>query len=281
MKNLIIYLSLLMGLVLLTAPPGTAQTLLDVGFDNQIMGAYTRDELVQDWNRIAGVILGRASITNSGLGPNGRALKIHYPKGVFGASRSGATWEAGLNPQDEMYASYYVYFSKNFDAQKGGKLPGLCGARCPAGGENVTGSTGFSARYMWSGQKIILYLYHMHMPNKFGDGFVVLSTIPRDRWIKLTQRVKLNTIGQKNGQVQVWVDDKEALSLKNLELRTSPNVKVDKFFFSTFYGGNTAAYAPLKDEYLYFDEFRVYTGKGDQMPPAPPTLGNLSLISSK
>jgi hypothetical protein len=74
---------------------------------------------------------------------------------------------------------------------------------------------------------------------------------------------RFNTVGQSNGEIQVWVDDQEALFLNDIRFRTVDNVQVDRFYFSTFYGGNTPDWGPLKDESIYFDDFRIYTDPAD------------------
>jgi hypothetical protein len=105
--------------------------------------------------------------------------------------------------------------------------------------------------------RITLYLYHMDQPTQYGQDFQLAHTFAYGQWHRITQRVKLNTPGQKNGEVQVWVGSKQVLFLQNLRFRTTDAVKIDRYYFSTFFGGDTSDWAPTKDEVLAFDRFKV------------------------
>jgi hypothetical protein len=69
----------------------------------------------------------------------------------------------------------------------------------------------------------------------------------------------MNTTDQKNGELQVWVNGSEALLKTDLRFRNDKTVKVDKFYFSTFYGGSNETWAPPKDNYIFFDDFIIST----------------------
>jgi len=250
---------------------GRAKILFQVGFDQQDLGSYTSDEIHREWDNVLwankGVKLGRVAIQKGGAEGTARALKVIYPKNQIGSQNSGASWRVRLGEYDELYSSYWMYFPENFDAVRGGKLPGLCGASCPTGGDDADGTTGFSARYMFlKWPNIVLYFYHMHKQGTYGDNIQLNYKLVRNEWINLTQRVKLNQIGKKNGEVQIWIDNKEVLFLKNLELRTKSSVKIDLFEFSTFYGGNTDSWAPKSEQHIYFDQFMIYTSSSDRGP---------------
>ena len=126
-------------------------------------------------------------------------------------------------------------FGPDFDWVRGGKLPGLCGARCLTGCKEVTGLDGFSSRQMWrpcvwppehednelhcEGGKIVAYVYHMNKTHWCGDDFEYSNdlwartystnrepSIPKnffqpqpDEWYTVWSHVKMNTAGECSG----------------------------------------------------------------------------------
>ena len=240
----------------------SAETILEVDFNNHTDGQYTKEMMNEDWQTPTwnnGVDDGRVSVV-SDPAYNDKSIEVLYPELGVGPSMGGAQWQFRFNDFEEVYASYYIYFPRGWDGVKGGKLPGLCGEECPTGGDTVTGYNGFSARYMFRpNMKLVIYCYHVDKPGTWGEDFELDYTFERENWYKLTQRIKLNTPGQKNGEIQVWVNDQEALLIDTLRFRLIDTVKIDKFYFSTFYGGSSPDWAPLTDQYIYFDEFKIYT----------------------
>ena len=80
------------------------------------------------------------------------SLRIFYPAGTYGTSNNGAQAPLRVAPEDELYASYWLRFSENFDwggTSEGGKLPGLASSGLCSGCEECTGCNGFTARLMW------------------------------------------------------------------------------------------------------------------------------------
>lgn len=239
-----------------------AETILEVDFNNHNDGQYTKEMLNADWQTPKwnnGVDEGRVSVV-SDPAYSAKSLEVLYPELGVGPGMGGAQWQFSFIEFEEVYASYYILFPQGWDGVKGGKLPGLCGEECPSGGDTVTGYNGFSARYMFRpDMKLVIYCYHMDKPGTWGEDFELDYTFEREVWYKLTQRIRLNTPGEKDGEIQVWVDDQEVLFNDTLRFRAIDTVKIDKFYFSTFYGGSTPDWAPLTDQYIYFDEFKIYT----------------------
>jgi len=250
-------------LVLIIVSAAFAETLLSVNFDNRSAGQYTKAMCTEDWQPqwSQGPAEGRVDVVESPDAYKGSAIRVKYPKGGVGPGEGGAQWRVNFaSTHEQLYATYRLKFDKNFTPVKGGKLPGLCGKDCPTGGSDVTGTNGFSARYMWGSNLLVrIYCYHIDQPTQWGESFNLDYTFENDKWYELSQRIKMNTVGKADGEIQVWVDGTEALLKKDLRFRTDESVKVDRFYFSTFYGGNSADWAPPDDEYVYFDEFTVTT----------------------
>lgn len=200
-----------------------------------------------------------------------KSLRVEYPKGGVGPQETGAQVELKFPSRDVAYMSYWMRFSDNFSfgtTNEGGKLPGLCGGNNCSGGDNCDGTNGFSARFMWrAGGQIVLYLYHMDKPEKYGedhplkyaDGSNVI--FERGTWHHIEERVKINSAGDVyDGEVQAWVDGKEVLSLKGLRF-TNNGDKVDKLYISTFHGGDDETWAPTETCHIWFDDIRIGTSR--------------------
>jgi hypothetical protein len=201
-----------------------------------------------------------------------KSLRVNYPAGGVGPQQTGHQAPCGLTPMDEYYLSYWLFFSEDFSwgsENQGGKLPGLSGgARC-SGGETCDGRNGFTARYMWrENGRAVLYLYHMKKPGKYGEDYEFRNhsgepvCFPKGEWVKLTQRVRVNSIGNSDGEVQIWFNEEEVLNIKGISF-VSNSDKVDALYFSTFHGGADTTWSPQNDCHIWFDDIMIYTNPAD------------------
>jgi hypothetical protein len=125
-----------------------------------------------------------------------KSLRITYPKDCSGPGENGVQVPIVLPARDQYYMSYWLRFSDNFSFRLGGKLPGLAAGAICSGGEVCDGTNGFTARFMWeAGGKVILYLYHMDKPGKWGDGTNLIYpsgdsvVFQRGKWYQIMERV--------------------------------------------------------------------------------------------
>ena len=237
---------------------------LDVDFDKHETGPYTDTQVRADW---AGLkwsgLKDRAEIAACTEADRGKCLRVHYPKGAVGPGDGGGQFLVGLPPRDEYWLEYWVKFEDGFDFRKGGKLPGLCGGDCNTGGRKPIGD-GWSARFMWRQKgKLIVYLYHMDQKGKWGDQLALNCAAETGRWYRLTQRVKVNTPDQRNGELEVLVDGKQVLLRTDIRFRKGEQAPADHFYFSTFHGGGSADWAPKQDSFVRFDNIRIWHGAAD------------------
>ena len=79
-----------------------------------------------------------------------------------------------------------------------------------------------------------------------------LFTWPTGEWITVVQRVKLNTVGQSNGEIKVWVNGEEKIDLTGISLRDSDSSTIQGMQFQTFFGGSTSDWASPKDQSAWF-----------------------------
>ena len=237
---------------------------LRVDFEQNPLGAYTENSLSQDfpffdWSEG----LHRTRIVKDNGTQHHKTLEVLYPKGAVGPRVGGAQFVVPLKPSEQCVLSYDFRVSDDFDFRLGGKLPGLTsGGSTYTGGHKPDQGEGWSARFMWREKgQMVLYLYSIDMKGEWGDDHVLdMPTLERGRWYHLKQKITLNTPRGRDARIQVWIDGKPVLDLQNIRLRIGDNGKIDTFYFSTFFGGNTAKWAPHNDSRIRFDNFEVTPG---------------------
>jgi len=231
---------------------------LSINFDNNEIGAYSRENLIEDIGDVNWAEFDdRAEIINDKI--RGKVLKVHYPKGVVGPKNGGIQFDKPIEESEEYYLDYYLKFDDNFEFVHGGKLPGLtCGGEKFTGGIHPNNGEGWSARYMWVEEgEIIVYFYHMDMKNKWGDAVRLNTKFKPGQWYRITQYIKVNSEDNFDGKMYVWIDGKRILENENVRYRIAPLGEINSFYFSTFFGGNTYDWAPKKDEAIFFDDIIV------------------------
>lgn len=252
-------------------------------FEDDPVGLYTVSNWSADWSGApwqTGVGEGRATIVSGDAAFNGgRSLRLLYPQGSVGPvgnSGGGAEWRMDLGQTyDELHLSYRIRFGADFDFVLGGKLPGLAGGTGNTGGNTPNGTDGWSARMMWvtygpapgDQANAIQYVYHPDQPGTFGDNIRWDDTadgswadFEADRWYSFEHRIVMNTPGQYDGTIQVWLDGERVLDVDDLRFRDVSTFGIDQLIFSTFFGGGSANWAPTKDEFIFFDDFVVSRG---------------------
>jgi len=231
-----------------------------VSFENHPLGPYRREQLVEDWGHIEWAELyDRAFVVTDGKTPGRRVLRVAYPKGSVGPQQGGISFVVTLPCVAKCRLEYRVKFEPGFDFRRGGKLPGLS-----SGGGRFTGGVkpekgeGWSARFMWreNGQACV-YLYSVDMPGRWGEDLPLGAVFVPDRWYKIAQRIRLNGPQDRNGLMEIWLDDRKVLSRDNIRYRMGEQGWIDSFYFSTFHGGHASEWAPKTDSFALFDDFVI------------------------
>lgn len=197
-----------------------------------------------------------------------KILRVHYPKNsasptvakTTGAPWGGAQFYSTLNiqPKDKLHLRYYVRFADNFDFVKGGKLPGLYSGTENNGGKTPDGTNGFSTRYMWRKDGAGEVYAYLKTSTNYGTALGKNNwKFKTGEWQLVEQQVKLNTPGQTNGEVRVWIDEKLVLEQDGLIFRTIEDLKIEGIFFSTFFGGGDPSWATPVNTYADFANFAV------------------------
>ncbi|WP_037771046.1 polysaccharide lyase [Streptomyces sclerotialus] len=198
----------------------------------------------------------------------GPVLRVRYPARSasptvarrYGRPEGGAQLYLPLRsgPTDSLHLRYYLRFPKGFDFVKGGKLPGLYGGTVTGGRRIPDGENGLSTRYMWRSKgRGEVYAY---LPTSVEHGTSLGRgkwKWPTGRWVCVEQSVRLNTPGEDNGSVEVFLDGRRVLREDELEFRTSKKLKIEGVFFSTFFGGSDPSWATPQADYADFAAFAV------------------------
>ncbi|MBN2803716.1 MAG: hypothetical protein JXR91_11515 [Deltaproteobacteria bacterium] len=246
-------------------------TINQTGFENLtneyefVQSSWTDEGFTALW--VNGFNQGRAHVDTAYANTGDASLRIDYPAGGVGPGETGAQVPLAFKGESEVYVTYALRFSDDFDwggTNEGGKLPGLGSGDNCSGGSTCDGTNGFSARLMWrDGGRGVLYLYHMDKPATWGEDIQLTKADGSDvvfekgKWYTITERVKINTGDNNDGEVQVWVDGIEALNIDGIKFVNNGDL-IDNFYFSTFHGGNTPDWAPSVDCHIWFDDIRIY-----------------------
>jgi hypothetical protein len=173
-------------------------------------------------------------------------------------------------PRDEYYLDYTILFRPGFDwnpegRPRGGKFPGLAGGT-GTGGCKAVDKAGWSARMTWGEYgEASLYLYHQTRSNRCGDKFYYRMNgkpfkFQTGKRYRITQRVKVNAPNALNGEVEVWVDGKQVVLMRNLRLRgnvSATTARVDQIKYHSYFGGDNPRFAPKRDSYTEYGRMYV------------------------
>ncbi|KAG6846867.1 hypothetical protein H0H93_011364, partial [Arthromyces matolae] len=208
-----------------------------------------------------------------------------YPEGSYAGSKDigigGFIFEAtggsddGLKDAKEATLTYQVQFPSGFQPAYGGKLPGFYGGTTPSIAKTCAGghhdNNCWSARLMWR-EKLAGELY-AYLPTSNSDVGKADSSFGHSvgrgdysftagEWTTITERVLLNDVGQKNGQIEVSVNGASKILSDKLELRGTEEGRIVGVMMHTFFGGSSdEKYKSPKDQKAYFRGFSVTTTK--------------------
>ena len=237
--------------------------LVNATFQNQSTGTYGPGKVAADfgstpsWNN--GLSQGRASVVQEG---SNKFLRVTYPANKFGPNEGGVQFNVDLKGDyNELFFSYRVRFAAGFSFVNGGKLPGLVGGSSPSGCTTDL-YNGFSARNMWrAGGQVEQYMYYPERTNRCGDdwNYGGARFVP-GQWHTMEHRIVMGTKGQSNGVMQGWIDGRLMLNRTNVKWRTATaDYSIDTLYFSTFFGGSDASWAPKSAQRIDFDDLIVST----------------------
>ncbi|KAJ7617452.1 polysaccharide lyase family 14 protein [Mycena polygramma] len=210
----------------------------------------------------------QGSINPSAPIPGGFGFYLSGPSAFSSKLESGAT---------HVVLSYRMMLQSGWEWVKGGKLPGIFGGdgdfsyACTGGRQNDRCKC-FNVRPMWRSKGLgELYTYLpltstnrerlLAVPPSSKEnsdyGFSVGRNafnfdIAVGKWVSLAFRVKLNSIGCDDGELELWVNGKSVIKVVGLMLRDSERSRIKGAHFQTFFGGHTDEWASPKDQRAWF-----------------------------
>ncbi|MFD0861746.1 polysaccharide lyase [Sungkyunkwania multivorans] len=223
---------------------------------------------------------------NESIDPGGTSLRIRFPQGKLKTADSGVdtriplagTFNTNNYQSEDLYLSYWIKFSDNFEFDKcGGKLPSLGGTTYN------TRDDSWKGRIMWrKGGSIQFY---MELPdNSFtptneerfwgpqvtpGSDICEFEYQPylfSPGWHNIELHYKFETPGMNDGYFEGWVDGvnydfMDATVFNNYRPAgtTRENITINRILISAFLGGSSTEYEPTQDIFAWVDEFRVST----------------------
>ncbi len=251
-------------------PTAQCREILRADFESDTLGAYT---LAQCKAKFPGILFSsglgsanRVSVVAAGdTAGSGHALRVLYPANVFGATSSGAEWVSSLSGNgDVVYLRYRLFFPDSFDWTKGGMLPGLCGSQCNSGPSAPTGSDGWSVRMEWGaggslGQRIYWKGQKATTGGDYMPWFTGIKSVGMEtgKWHEIQFMVALNTLGQSDGRIKGWYDSVLSFEMSTMRFRDLETMHINKFMFTTYFGGNSADYSPKEENHLLIDDIIV------------------------
>ncbi|EIW80200.1 polysaccharide lyase family 14 protein [Coniophora puteana RWD-64-598 SS2] len=230
-----------------------------------------------------------AGTTPDGAPAPGTAWQARYPKGSINprSDREGGSvfyiagppdFAKALEESREALISYRVLLDAEWEWVRGGKMPGMYGGEgdlayhC-SGGRQSERCRCFNLRLMWRAHghgELYAYLPPSDTNKNRLSAVPPRSIVnpdygvsagrgafiwPKARWVTLAERVRLNDVGQANGEVQVWVDGQSVINVNGLILRENADSRIKGIHFSTFFGGHEPEWASPKDLRAWFSDF--------------------------
>jgi hypothetical protein len=139
--------------------------------------------------------------------------------------------------------SYNVFFYADLDFQNGGTLPGMEG-----GDRTQASKDSFAANLAWHGDGRPGVLLSVAADGEPATAISLEAkgfTLPRGQWVKIDQEVILNSLGQNNGVLRIWIDGALAVESKDISYRSKGEVTFAGVAANVFYGAPGAiAWAP-------------------------------------
>lgn len=209
----------------------------------------------------------RVRITSEGY--RGSGLRVTIAKGShFGTDFKLDLSEAVGEDPELLYFRYMLRFDPDWATNTSGKLPGFSGvygSTGKGGYRSSPSSPGWSARVQFFPNtaddprvRLGYYVYHLGQQTDYGDGMAwgeAGRLVPGD-WYCVEGEVRLNTPGLGDGALRAWIDGTSVFDVSGFAFRRpgEPDIRVNSFWFDTYYGGKTV---PDKDLGLTIDEVEV------------------------
>ncbi|MGL5866441.1 MAG: polysaccharide lyase [Dermatophilaceae bacterium] len=257
--------------------------MLDENFNNHAAPewqGYSLDMLGADFGEIAPRDLrgfeGGDTVWPAKTAVGQGVLRANFPPNTAGSKNSGFVFDKVFPDAEEATLEFRVRFEgtgpdKTFQWAAGGKLPGLGGSTVDMPPTGCTtdvnaNENGFTARAMWREEgELVTYVYTPDRDpatTKCGLDISFFEGATADRWYTIRQHIRMNTPGQRDGVLEMFVDGQRTLAKTDMLYRLDgkSGVKINSLLVHTFRGGkedNENFFSPNND-HIQFDDFKVW-----------------------
>ncbi len=233
----------------------------------------------QEWSSKPGspwsFTAGKPSIDNTTSSPSGGGtLRFTYEAGTYSSSTVGGTATYSTPGKTDLYVGHWMKWSSPFNWNPvGTKMDYLFLSDPNANGNRDNflfmvqnnGNTLTFTQQLWAAPGT-----QNRFPNVSSQSFQL------NRWYWFEFHVRLNTVGQANGLLEAWVDNKLVMSHNDVTYRTY-NSTWGNFQHSPVWGGGGGTIS--QQQHYWVDHTVISTTRigmpggtapGDTVPPAPP-----------
>jgi len=239
-------------------------------------------------------------------------LRTKMPKNKVLGRETGFRFDLKFPGTNEAELRYRIKFEGQYHWTMGGKLPGLGGGGAngmPPRGCTQNNDDGFSARLMFRNNSsnyttsrttayMITYAYdhslsagdcgkNLEWDNNTSQSGVQRVEIQRNTWYEFRQYIKNSTAGRSNGRLKTWYRQcssnnscsgswKRVENRSNMPWRKSGRTfAIDQILMETYHGGSGTKWTPTRNNYIQFDDFKLYRkGNCSSNRAATTTIGN-------
>jgi len=246
-----------------------SSALFSVDFNNRPEGAYTGLELLEDFDCPANWISNEVwcSDTNENVDEfviQNSELKVTMSAGTEATDNTYLSFTKHLGDNyNELYLTYNLRLDNNYDdTNTGFKVMGIGGAfdygQLPGGGSGTNGEDGgFNSRYVVNDGQFKQYYYHPNQAGQYGDSSYVSDfTFHKDTDYVIEMRVKMNTPGQANGEIETFVNGVSVILTEGLVFSGTGSYGINQFGFNLQADGGNSFSTPST---VYLDDFVVST----------------------
>lgn len=152
--------------------------------------------------------------------------------------------------------SYSLRVPADFRHGDGGRLPSLVGAPSDAAGEERA----IAAQLMWSYNGTLSYDVKAE-PNTDGSISATAVTsdtaLPAGVWVRVEQEVILNTPGEENGEIRLWIDGELKLRRDGLLFRRDAKTVLNGLAVTVAYNGSRSETSSQKPPAVEVSTFEI------------------------
>ena len=204
-------------------------------------------------------------------------LVLYVDSGQWCNSSWNQSIYSSVDHYDEFYLSADIQYRLGWVQNAGGKHLGIycwpAGSASPDGGTTpgMDPDQGWSSRSGWYFVDPVYtsipgtltdYVYSHDILKLAGKEYLLSNPITFDgSWINITRRFVMNTPGQRNGILEVFLDGECVFTKNNIIWLTTLTSAYDytHIVFSLYFGGDKSYQTAQRDEYVKFDNVFLYT----------------------